>query len=220
VKQKFVVISAILMLVVSTLACGLPSISSLLDANGPVFQDNFDGVKQTWGTGTDADSSVEYLDGGLRFTVHTPKFFVWDGPNHTSYDKVHIEVTAKNNSADADAAFGIICNQVISDNSYYFAVKANGQYAIAKTAVARDDLFLTNDDQWADSDQITKNAASYLIGADCGNGTLILYVDGKQIASVQDSSYEKGKVALFALSSTEEDGADVTFDNFIITDQK
>ena len=85
---------------------------------------------------------------------------------------------------------------------------------------ANPDLFLTNNDQWAESDQIAKNATSYRIGADCGNGTLILYVNGKQIASVQDSSYEKGKVALFALSSTEEDGADVTFDDFIVTDLK
>jgi len=219
-KHQFKIISVILMLFITTLACGLPSISSLLGTNGAVFEDNFDGFKQTWGTGTDTDSSVEYADGGLRFKVYTSKYLVWGGPNDTSYNNVHIEVTAKNNDADENAAFGIICNQVISDNFYYFAVRPNGQYAIAKAAVAKDDVFLTNNDQWADSDQITKNAASYQIGADCGNGTLAFYVDGKPIASVQDSSYEKGKVALFALSSEQKDGVDTTFDNFIITDLK
>lgn len=220
-KPHFKVSLAILMLAIASLACGLPSISSLLNTNSSVFKDDFDDLlNQAWGTGTDADSSLEYADGGLRFKISTPQYFIWSGPNDTTYKNVHIEVTAKNNNTDENAAFGLICNQTISDNYYYFAVRPNGQYAIAKAAVAKEDVFLTNDDLWADSDQITKNAASYLIGADCGNDTLTLYVDGKPIASVQDSAYKQGKVALFALSSETENGVDTTFDNFIITDLK
>ena len=36
----------------------------------------------------------------------------------------------------------------------------------------------------ARKDLIEKNKSSYRVGADCGNGTLTLYVDGQQIASV------------------------------------
>lgn len=214
-KNQFKVILAVLLLAGAALACGLPAIPGL---NGPLLEDNFDGPSQLWGTGTDADSSVEYVGGGLRFLVNETLFYVWSQPNDEDYSNVHIEVTAKNNSSDPNAAFGIICNQgVLDDNLYYFAVTSGGEYVIAKGSVALDDVFLTNDDQWGTSDLIARDAASYRIGVDCGNGTLTLYVDGQQVDSVQDSSYSSGNVALFAWSHEEENGTDVTFDDFIIT---
>ncbi|PKN90688.1 MAG: hypothetical protein CVU44_22505 [Chloroflexi bacterium HGW-Chloroflexi-6] len=214
-KKQFKVILAIVLLATAALACGLPAIPGL---NGPLLDDNFDGVDQNWGTGTDADSSVEYADGGLRFQLSETLFYVWSSPNDEDYSNVHIEVNVKNNSSDPNAAFGIICNQGVPDtNLYYFAVTSSGEYVIAKGAVAVDDVFLTNDDQWAASDLIAKNAPAYRIGADCGNGTLTLYVDGQQIDSVQDSSYSSGNVALFAWSHEVESGTDVTFDDFVIT---
>ncbi|MCG2785558.1 MAG: hypothetical protein L6461_10680 [Anaerolineae bacterium] len=161
---------------------------------------------------------MEYTDGGLRFLVHQTLFYVWSNPDDKDYTNVHIEVTAKNNSSDPNAAFGIICNQgVIDTNLYYFAITSSGEYAIAKGSVALEDVFLTNNDQWGKSDLIAKNAASYRIGADCGNGTLTLYVDGQKIDSVQDSSYSSDLVALFAWSDEVENGTDVTFDDFAIT---
>jgi hypothetical protein len=220
-KHTIKIILSTLILAMAALACGLPAIPGVSDANSPLFQDNFDGFDQTWGTGSDSTSSVEYADGGLKFEVYQSLYFVWSLPNDTDYSNVHIEVTAKNNNSDANATFGIICDIGIPDtNHYYFAMNSNGQYAIVKGEVARDDIFLTNNDQWGDSDQITKNAASYNIGADCGNGTLTFYVDGKQIASVQDASYTQGSVALFAANDEKENGAEITFDNFTVTNLK
>jgi hypothetical protein len=62
------------------------------------------------------------------------------------------------------------------------------------------------------------NADSYRLGADCGNGTLTLYVDGQQIASVNDSSYTSGKVAVFTWSADEAGRtSNVSFDDFVMT---
>ena len=214
-KNRFKLVVAVLLLAVAALACGLPAIPGL---NGPLLDENFDGFSRTWGTGTDEQSSVEYTDGGLRFIVNETLFYVWSNPNEEDYSNVHIEVTAKNKSSDPNTAFGIMCNQGVPDsNMYYFAITANGEYAIAKGAVGVDDVFLTNDDLWGESDLIAKNADSYRIGADCGDGTLTLYVDGQKIDSVQDSSYSSGMVALFAWSHEVEDGTDVTFDDFVVT---
>ncbi len=47
----------------------------------------------------------------------------------------------------------------------------------------------------------TMTAESVVIrnaGADCSNGKLILYVDGRQVASVYDSTYTSDGVAVFA----------------------
>ena len=112
---------------------------------------------------------------------------------------MQMEVTVLNNGTDMYTAFGLMCNQQASSDAsfYYFAVTPAGQYAIAKATGDQSDVFFTNNNEWAISSLITQNASSYRVGAACGNGTLTLYVDGKQIASVSDSSYTQGGVALF-----------------------
>lgn len=214
-KSQFKITLVILVLAVAALACNAVPIPG---AGGPLMEDNFDGVSRNWGTGSDAKSSVEYENGGLRFQVYAARFYLWSNPNDRQYSNTHIEVTAKNNSLDANTAFGIICNQGEPDtNLYYFGITAYGQYVIAKGVDGQEDFFLTNDNEWGDSDLITQNAPSYRLGADCGNGVLTLYVDGKQIDSVRDSTYSSGYVGLFAWSDKQENAADVTFDDFIIT---
>ena len=58
---------------------------------------------------------------------------------------------------------------------------------------------LTDDrGQWVQSARLTPAAPSYQIGVDCGaNGSLVLYVDGRQIARATDADYTGGAVGLF-----------------------
>jgi hypothetical protein len=172
----------------------------------------------TWGTGTDPDSSVEYADNALHVTVATKNYFVWSTPNAQDYQNIHMEVTVLNNGTDSTTSFGFICDQQeVKNNFYYLGVTAAGEYAIAKAAEGQKDVFLTNNDAWAASDKIPQDAASYHIGADCANGTLTLYVDGQQIASVSDASYTGGAVALFVWSGENATKTDVSFDDFLMT---
>jgi hypothetical protein len=186
-------------------------------ANDAILDDDFSSAN--WGTGTDTDSSVEYVNDALQVIVYTQNYFVWSTPDDQDYENVHMEVTVTNNNTDPTTAFGIMCHQQdVSDSFYYFAITPAGQYAIAKAALGQPtDVFLTNDDQWQYSDAVTANASSYRIGADCGNGTLTLYVDGQQVDSVSDSSYTNGGVALFVWSGEEANSANVIFDDFLMT---
>ena len=183
-----------------------------------ILEDDFSSAQ--WGTGTDTDSSVEYVNDALQIIVYTKNYFVWSTPDDQDYENVHMEVTVTNNNTDPTTAFGFMCNQqTVSDSFYYFAVTAAGQYAIAKAAVGQPtDLFLTNDDKWEYSDAITPNSSSYRLGADCGNGTLTLYVDGQQVDSISDSTYTNGGVALFVWSGEESTTTNVTFDDFLMTE--
>jgi hypothetical protein len=179
--------------------------------NDIMLSDDFS--SEQWGTGTDADSSVEYSNESLQFIVSKDLYFVWSTPNDEDYENIHVEVTATNNSTDSTGAFGIICNlNSVTDTSYYFAVTGAGEYAIGRYTLT-DDTLLTNDGTWGASDAITSGAASYRIGADCGNGTLTLYVDGQQVDSVNDDYYTSGSVGLFAWSGEQTDGTDVFFDD-------
>ena len=205
------------MTVLVLVSSGCTPFSSLLGGGLPL-QDDFSSDGSGWATGTDSDSAIEYLNGGLNMVVFTQNYFVWSTPNGADYENVHIEVTVINNGTDPTTAFGFICNQQVVENSfYYFAITPGREYAIVRAQSGLTDVFLTNNDQWATSDLIPQNAASYRIGADCGNGTHTLYVDGQQIASVTDTTYGIGGVGLFTWSGEEVSSADVTFDDFVMT---
>ncbi len=184
-----------------------------------ILDDDFREGRSNWGTGTDADSSVEYVDDALNIQVFTANYIVWTYPNEESYENIHMEVTVTNNGSDANSAFGFFCYKQypIDESRYYFAVTPGGEYAIAKSALALDDEILTNNGSWDTSDLISKDAASYQLGADCGNGTLTLYVDGQQIDSVSDTTYTNGGIAVFALSDKEIDTVNFSFDDFVMT---
>lgn len=221
-KSKILV--AIVCLALAALACnavtggGVPGDSTSTPGPQVIFSDDFSTTR--WGTGTDPDSSVEYANGALQMIVYTPNYFVWSTPNDEDYQNTHMEVQVINNGTDSTTAFGLMCNQQPGANGsfYYFAMTPAGQYAIAKATDGESDIFLTNNDQWGSSDLIPQNASSYNVGADCGNGTLTLYVNGQEIASVSDASYVTGGVAVFVWSGEEADMTDVSFDNFLMTE--
>ncbi|MBV6449654.1 MAG: Serine/threonine-protein kinase PknD [Anaerolineales bacterium] len=187
-----------------------------------LLQDDFSQNGITWGTLTDSDNSVEYDGEALRMKVLQQKnWFVWTTPNDEVYQNIHTEVSVTNNDGESTTAFGIMCYQQDASNSYYYlAMTPAGEYAIAISKEGESDVFFTNDDQWGASDLIEHNKATYRVGADCGNGVLSLYVDGKLIDSVSDNTYTSGIVGLFIWSGDNVSAADATFDDFIVTSLK
>lgn len=181
-----------------------------------LFKDDFSSSGSGWSTFTSDTGSVDYVDGEYVMGIFTSEWFIWGNPEE-SFGNVHIEVTARNTGGAVDTSFGIMCNyNDESQQFYYVAMDTQGFYAIAKTVSGQDDFFLTNDNQWSTSEDITKDAASYRVGADCGGGTITLYVDGTQIASASDSDLSQGDVGLFAWTA---DGAssEIRFDDLVVT---
>lgn len=227
-KRNNRIIFAVFVLALAMLACNAvtggggggtdPTGATFTPSPRVILSDDFS--SQSWGTGTDADSAVEYQNGALQMIVYTRNYFVWSTPNDEDYQNIHMEVTVNNNGSDSTTAFGLMCNQQAGADSsfYYVAMTPAGEYAIAKATTGQSDVFLTNNDTWASSDLIAVDAASYRVGADCGNGNITLYVDGQQIASVADASYVTGGVAVFTWSGEEASNTDVSFDNFLMTE--
>lgn len=174
-----------------------------------------------WGILDETTASIEYDGNALRMKLFEPNWSVWSAPSDGIYENVRVEITAHNNDGELTTAFGIICYQQDFTDSYYYAVMTpGGEYAIAKALEGMDDLFLTNDDQWAYSDLIESNAPSYRVALDCGYGMFALYVDDQLIDIVYDETYTNGGVGLLLWSGEEVSFADVTFDDFIVTSLK
>ena len=197
----------------------LPSETPIpIDFGSVLLEDDFS--EENWGTLTDSDTAIEYVNNALNMQVFTSNWFVWSTPDDVDYENIHMEVTVIINASDSNTSFGVMCNQQASsdDSYYYFAITPSAQYAIAKADLNQSGSILTNNDEWGTSDAITQDASSYRIGADCGNDTLTLYVDGRKIASVSDSSYTNGGVALFTWSALEATTTDISFDDFYMTE--
>ncbi len=201
----------IIVLALAALACAVPSVDSILN---PMPKDDFSSDSSGWGTGTDSSSSVEYANGGLQMIVYTPFFVTWSTQSLESFENVHIEASVKNESTDPEALYGIVCNEQGSTQSFYYVgVSSDGYYAFIKSAVAQDDVFLKE----GTSDLISISSGSVRLGLDCGGGSLTLYVNGQKVDSVSDSTYTSGVIGLFAASDDENSGANVTFDDFVVT---
>ncbi len=202
---------SVFMLVLSTLACAVPDVSSLLS---PLPNDDFSNESSGWGTGTDSNSSVEYLNDGLTFLVFEPFYVTWSTPDTTVYENTHLEVSVSNQSSDPEAVFGFVCNEQGTTSAFYYVgVSRSGYYAFIKSSVALDDVFLKE----GNSSVISSSADPLRLGLDCGNGSMTLYANGQMIDSVSDSSYTSGSVGLFVASDDQNTGAAVIFDDFAMT---
>jgi hypothetical protein len=217
-KLDFRLLISFVSLLVLTLACSsfsLPGGGGGGNGNAKVLLKDDFSKTGNWGTGTDSDSSVEYTNGGLQFIVYSGYYITWSNPDTKTYQNYHVEASVKNESPDPLAIFGFICHEQETQSFYYLGVAADGYYTISKSQSGQDDVTLTKGDTTAVP---AGGGDPFTIGADCGNGNLALYVNGQQVATAQDTSFTSGKVGLFAWTDKQTDGANVTFDNFVMTE--
>lgn len=180
-----------------------------------LLEDDFS--QDNWGTANDDRKTISYKGNTLNFVVHQKNFFVWSTPDKETYRDIHMEARFIPNGSDVTTAFGFMCDhEGTTNNFYYMAVTPAGQYAIARSAEGKTDVFLTNDDKWAFSDTISRNASSYRIGVDCGR-QLVLYVDGKEVDRVTDTTYSSGGVGVFVWSAEDAVKTDISLDDFVMT---
>jgi hypothetical protein len=208
------VIVSVVSLAALTLACSGLSLPGLGSGDSSLLRDDFSDSNSGWGTGTDADSSVEYVNNGLQSQVFTSNFFTWSTPGDTSYENIHIEAAVKNDSTDPLSMMGVICfEQGKSTSFYYLGVAADGYYTISTSTAGQKDVSLKN----GTSSLVPTDNQTFTLGADCGSGKLALYINGQLVDSVQDSTYTSGRVGLFTSSSDQPNGANITFDDFVVT---
>lgn len=182
-----------------------------------LFEEDFADDDQGWPGTTTENYTLGVANGEYVATMNESELYLWSVPGQSLSD-VHIEVTIRNTGQANDNAFGVVCNLQDGDNHYFLGFGSDGFYAIARAQDGETRRLSSADDLWIQSPDIPVNAASYQLGADCADGRLALYVNGRQIAEVNDSTFTSGDVGLF-MATFEQAGAEVHFDNFVVTEK-
>lgn len=187
------------------------------DSSTALFADDFSGEQNCgWLEYNRSGAVAEIQDGALRISTSSPGEIWWTNPER-QFDDVIVEVTTEQISGPDDNAYGVICRYQDEENFYLFLISGDGYYAIGKYQSGEDRVtYLTNDGQFAQSDEINQGAATNSIRVSCIGNELSLAVNGYPLLTVNDSDFSAGDIGL-AVSALQQGTVEVDFDNLRVT---
>jgi len=183
------------------------------DSSGVLFEDDFSGEQNCgWLEYNRGGAVAEIEEGVLKISTSSPGEIWWTNPGR-NFEDVVIDVTAKQVAGPDDNAFGVICRYQDEENFYLFLISGDGFYSIGKYQSGEDRVtYLTEDGQFAQSDQINQGAATNQMQASCIGNELSLAVNGYPLLTVTDSEFASGDIGL-AVSSLQQGTVEVNFDD-------
>jgi hypothetical protein len=213
-------------LVVAALACSFTTVNTPTPQTPAIgggnnsqvlFQDDFSDTSSGWDRTQNESYTSDYENGGYRINIIPASYAVFANPYQSFQNDVRIEVDAgKTAGPDDNNAFGVICRYQDVDNYYYFFISTDGYVGIGIDLAGTKTIISTSDGYLVTDPNVPLGAASYHLRADCIGNSLTLYVNGTQVASASDGSFNGGDVGLIA-RTYEVAGTDILFDNFIVT---
>jgi len=183
-------------------------LSGCLGASQP-FEDDFSDPASGWGAASHETYVRGYQQGRYLFQIDVPQWFVWATSGRT-FEDVEIEAVARV-AGQSDNHYGLVCRY--SDQQfYYFAISADGYYAIFRSDEEGELLPLTGSSMLRSASIHTDGSDNRLLAV-CQGATLTLYVNGELAAQVEDETLAKGDVGL-AAGTLGVGGTSVWFDDF------
>jgi len=204
------------LLIVLSLGCSMtaPATSVPQDqtalSGSVLFQDDFTRPISGWDRFKTAEGTMDYNASGYRILVDSLNTNFWSTP-HKNFADVRMEVDAGKLGGPDENRIGLICRYT-GDDYYFFLISSDGFYGIGiyKSGQA---VLLGQSEMQANSNIKTGLAVNHL-RADCAGDKFTFYVNGFQVASVQDATLKSGDVGLLA-GTFAQPGVDVIFDNFV-----
>ncbi len=188
------------------------------DGAGPLFQDDFGDARSGWGADERDEFERGYEKGKYFIELYEPNWFAWASPGRT-FDDVSVEVDVHLTSGAHNGHFGVICRHANLKNFYYFAISADGYYAIFRRVDGGDLETLSGDGSgMAQSPVIKTGEQSNVVRAVCQGNELSLYVNDELLETVTDDAHAHGDVGIGAGSALE-GGLHIQFDDFTVTGQ-
>ena len=209
-KSYIVCLSPFLFLLVSCASTPTPLPSPVAPSGTILFQDEFDASTTGWDRFANDGGIMDYFEGGFRILVQMPGLNFWSTPQR-NYGDVHIEADALKLAGPDENRMGIMCRYQ-GGNYYFFIISNDGYYAVGKFINGQTTLLGQNEMQ--PTSLIQQNAVNHL-RADCIGSALTFYLNGNQLAIVQDGDLPSGDVGVLA-GTFSQPGVDVSFDHFVV----
>jgi hypothetical protein len=219
--MKNKLIAGLVCLVLATLACVAPSTvtpAPQLPAttSSILFQDDFSRTDGGWTNGSDADTTVEYLNGGMRILIKSPNFVTWSRPHQSLPADVRVEVDATKVAGPDINAFGVICRYQDKDHFYRGYATSDGYVGIVTRENGVSKVISAADGKLHQSSSINQGNALNHVRMDCVGKTLTLYVNGKRAAAAIDTLLTSGGDVGVVAGAEDNAGVDILFNNFVV----
>lgn len=185
---------------------------------GVLLRDDFEDPGSGWGEAEEGEFARGYDDGEYFFEMCEPNWLTWV-PSEGRFTDVAVQVDAYLASGSPEAHYGVLCRYVDGENFYYFAVSADGYYAIFRRVDGEDLQVLTGDGVgMMPSSEIVVDGQINRIRAVCEGEALSLHVNGELLEETSDDSHARGGVGL-AVGSGPEGDARVHFDDLVVRER-
>lgn len=188
----------------------LATVAGCMPDSGP-FTDDFSDPASGWGAASHETYVRGYQQGRYLIQIDVPRWFVWATAGRR-YEDVDISTVVRTLES-LDNHFGVLCRYT-DGGFYYFAISADGYYAIFLRTEEGELLPLTGR-AMLHSPAIRTDGSENRLRAICKGTQLTLFVNGTQVAQVEDNTLQRGDVGL-AGGTVSQGGTIIWFDDYTV----
>jgi len=172
------------------------------------WADDFSDPASGWQAESDASAKVGYHEGEMCILVKSPNRLAWASAER-EFSDFHLAVEATQVAGPDDNEYGVLVRMQDSDHFYRFSISGDGYYLVSKYDGEK---WMALNGDWTPSDAIHLGAVVNLLEVVCQGATMTFLANGVQLVQVEDSSYSRGDIGLYA-GSFFEPGVEIHFDN-------
>ena len=202
--RRWWIVPALGALVVLLVACGGEQLP---------WADDFSDPASGWQAESDASAEVGYHEGMMRILIRSPNRLAWASAGR-GFSDFRLAVEATQVAGPDDNEYGVLVRMQDPDHFYRFSISGDGYYLVNRYD-GEEWVALGGD--WTPSDAIYRGAATNRLEVVCQGARMAFLVNGVQLVEVEDSSYSRGDIGLYAGSFFEPD-VEVYFDNLTATE--
>ena len=177
------------------------------------WTDDFSDPASGWQAQSDASADAGLSDGVMRILVKWPNSFAWASAEREFAD-FHLIVDAAQVAGPDNNEYGVQVRMEDNRHFYRFSVSGDGYYRVIKLD-GEEQTILGND--WTQAEAIQMGVAVNRLEVICRGTTMTFRVNDELLAQVEDGSYRRGDLGLYAGSFFEPD-VEIHFDNLALTE--
>ena len=177
------------------------------------WSDDFSDPAGGWQAESDASAEVGCYEGVMRLLVKVPNRLAWASAGR-EFSDFRLAVEATQVAGPDDNEYGVLVRMRDADHFYRFSISGDGYYLVSKYDGGAWEVL--NGD-WTSSAAIHLGAVTNLLEVVCRGATMTFLVNGVTLTQVEDGSYSRGDIGLYA-GSFFEPGVEIHFDNLTVTE--